>query len=152
MKKRMFKMSLRGGFNGILICYVITLLISPMIGDGSRYYACHPALVELVGGDEMRAVLLQTGLAALLGAGATLTSLIWEAERWSIFRQSVLYFLINALLMMPIAYVCNWMPHTVAGVLGYVGIYTAVIGLTWLFRWLVWRARVRKINAAMERQ
>ena len=67
MKKKTIRRGLFGLPTGIAIGFVITLIISACVGDGSFY----PVTPELIGamGNELNAVILQTVLCAVVGAG-----------------------------------------------------------------------------------
>ena len=67
MKKELFSRIFVGLLGGIVISYLITIGISLAIGDGS-YYSCVPSLIERFG-NEVTAIIIQTVLSAVLGAG-----------------------------------------------------------------------------------
>ena len=124
MKKKTIRRGLFGLPIGIAIGFVITLFISACVGDGSFY----PVTPELIGamGNELNAVILQTVLCAVIGAGFAAASVIWELDSWSLAKQSGIYFLTISIIMLPVAYFANWMKHSLAGVLSYAGIFTAI--------------------------
>ena len=78
MKKAIIGRIVMGLFGGIVISYLITVGISITIGDGN-YYPCVPVLTERFG-NELTAVIVQTVLSAVLGAGFAGSSLIWEKD------------------------------------------------------------------------
>lgn len=150
MKKQMIKRGLIGLPVGMAIGFLITILISACAGDG-HYYPVTPELTAAMG-CELNAVIWQTALCAVMGAGFAMASLIWEIDTWSLARQSGVYFLIACLLVLPIAYIANWMEHSVAGFLSYVGIFVGIFAVTWLSQYLLWRGKVKKMNARVRRR
>ncbi|MGN1248476.1 MAG: DUF3021 domain-containing protein [Candidatus Spyradocola sp.] len=144
MKKKLIQQGLLGFPLGIAIGFVITILISFFAGDGV-YYPVTPELMDAMGG-ELNAVMLQTALCGLMGSGFAMAAVIWDMDAWSLARQTGTYFAVACLLMLPIAYVANWMQHTVRGVLMYVGVFVGIFLIAWLIQLLVWKRRVRKIN------
>lgn len=82
----------------------------------------------------------------LMGSGFAMASLIWKVEHWSLARQTGLYFAAVCGLMLPIAYVSNWMEHSVGGILSYCGIFLGIFAIVWVSQYLVWRGRIRRIN------
>ena len=82
MKKELISRIAVGLLGGIVICYLITIGISISLGDGN-FYPCVPSLVKRFG-NEITAVIVQTILSAVLGAGFAGSSLIWEKDDWSI--------------------------------------------------------------------
>ena len=150
MKKKMILRGLFGLPTGIAIGFVITLIISACIGNGS-FYPVAPELTDTMG-NELNAVILQTVLCAIMGAGFAAASVIWELDSWSLAKQSGIYFLIASLIMLPIAYVSNWMKHTLLGVLSYAGIFIAIFVVVWLFQYLLWTRKIKKMNALVGKE
>ena len=149
MKKKIIMRGLFGLPTGIAIGFVITLIISACIGNGS-FYPVTPELIDTMG-NELNAVILQTVLCALMGAGFAAASVIWELDSWSLAKQSGIYFLIISVIMLPIAYVTNWMKHTVLGVLSYVAIFAAIFVVVWLSQYLLWKRKIKKMNALVSK-
>lgn len=148
MKKQVILRGLLGIPLGIAIGHVITLIIS--LGWANGYYSpCVPALIETMG-SELNAVLLQTILSGVLGASFAAISIIWEIDHWSIAKQSGVYFLIASFVMMPIAYLTNWMKHTFMGFLSYFAIFVLIFLIVWFIQYLLWKKSVQKLNAKVE--
>ncbi len=148
MKKKMFKRGLLGLPIGIAIGHVITLMVSAGFGDGG-YYPVTPELIEAMG-SELNAVILQTVLCGIMGAGFAAASIIWELD-WSLAKQSGVYFLTASLLMLPIAYAANWMEHSLAGFLSYAGIFAAIFIAVWLTQYFSWKQKIKKMNAVVHK-
>lgn len=134
---------------GIAIGFVITLIISACIGNGS-FYPVTPELIDTMG-NELNAVILQTVLCAIMGVGFAAASVIWELDSWSLAKQSGVYFMIISVVMLPIAYVTNWMKHTILGVLSYVAIFAAIFVVVWLSQYLLWKRKIKKMNALVSK-
>ena len=144
MKKKIMKRIWIGLPVGIAMGYIITLIISACIGDGT-FYSVAPELAEKMG-SELNAVILQTVLCGVLGVGFAAASVIWELDSWSLAKQSGVYFLVIGILLLPIAYVANWMQHTVVGFLSYIGIFVGIFAVVWLSQYLCWKQRIKKMN------
>jgi len=147
MKGNLIKRGLMGLPAGIAIGFCITVIISVCVGDGNF----HPVTAGLIDtmGNELNAVILQTVLCGILGAGFAMASLIWEIDSWSIAKQSGIYFAIACSLMFPIAYIANWMEHNVVGILSYVGIFLAMFVIVWLIQYFVWKSKIKKLNSSV---
>ena len=76
-----------------------------------------------------------------------MASVIWEIDSWSLAKQSGVYFLVISVVMLPIAYFANWMKHSIAGVLSYVGIFVMIFAAVWISQYLLWKRRIKKMNA-----
>lgn len=150
MKKKIIMRGLFGLPTGIALGFVITLIISACIGTGS-FYPAAPELIDTMG-NELNAVVLQTVLCAVVGAGFAAASVIWELDSWSLAKQSGIYFLIISVIMLPVAYVTNWMKHTVLGVLAYAGIFTAIFVVVWLSQYFLWKRKIQKMNALVGKE
>ena len=149
MKKKIIMRGLFGLPTGIAIGFVLTLIISACIGNGS-FYPVTPELIDTMG-NELNAVILQTVLCAIMGVGFAAASVIWELDSWSLAKQSGVYFMIISVVMLPIAYVTNWMKHTILGVLSYVAIFAAIFVVVWLSQYLLWKRKIKKMNALVSK-
>lgn len=145
MKKKLVSRIVSGLLDGIVICHLITIGISISLGDGN-FYPCEPSLIKQFG-NEITAVIVQTILSALLGAGFAGSCLIWEKDDWSILKQTSVYFAIVTILMMTVAYVCEWMEHSVRGVLCYFAIFFVIFIIVWVIQFVIWKRRISKINS-----
>lgn len=148
IKKEVLKRLLLGVPFGIAIGYVITILISVGLGDG-EYYPCVPTLVETVG-TPLRAVILQTVLCSILGAVSCAGSVIFSLDRWSILKQSAVYFLILSGAMMPIAYVLYWMEHSLWGAIGYFFVFVLIFIFVWFSQYIAWKIKLKKMNQKLK--
>ena len=144
MKNQIIKRGLVGFPVGIAIGFVITLIISACIRDGS-YYPVTPEFIDLMG-NELNAVILQTVLCGIIGSGFAMASVIWDIDSWSLAKQSGIYFLIACIIMFPIAYITNWMKHSIAGVLSYLGIFVVIFVIAWLVQYLSWKRKIKRMN------
>ena len=134
---------------GITIGFLITIAISLGIGDG-KYYAYVPQLADSIGGGELNAVMAQTALCAVLGAVSAGASVVWEIENWSLMKQSLVFFALLSAVMMPVAYLAQWMEHSLGGFLSYFAMFTVMFIFVWIVRYFFWRGRVRALNKDMK--
>ena len=144
MKKKILIRAFLGSLIGIVINYLITIVISAVVGGGT-FYPCVPSFTERYG-NEVTAVIVQTILSAFLGGGFSMASLIWEMDDWSLLKQTGVYFVIITVLMMTVAYTCEWMEHSLRGVLVYFGIFFAIFVVIWVIRYMSWKIRISKIK------
>lgn len=150
MKRKAWARGLLGFPLGVFIGYTITILVSLFAPDGA-YHAVAPELAGELGG-ELRAVALQYGLCGLLGAACAAGSVVWEMERWSQLKMTVVHFLVISLSLLPTAYFMRWMERTPAGLALYFAIFLAIYAAIWLTQYLVTRRRVRQINEGVRRR
>lgn len=148
MKKSIIYRGILGFPIGIAVGYVITVMISVYVGDGSFY----PVAQELIDtmGNELNAVVVQTILSGVMGTGFAVASIIWNIDSWSLAKQSAVYFAAACALTFPIAYIAGWMEHSFFGVLSYVGIFIAIFVIAWVFQYLAWKGSIKKLNNKMK--
>ena len=149
MKKQLIKRGLSGFPKGIAIGFIITLIISACIGDGS-FYPVEPELIDAMG-SELNAVILQTVLCGIMGTVFAMASIIWELDSWSLAKQSGIYFSIVCIILLPVAYTAGWMERSVAGFLSYAGIFAAIFAAVWLAQYLSWKLKIKKMNALVKK-
>ena len=150
MKKKVIIRALIGALIGFFITALIPMIISLVIGDGD-YHPVVPQLAEACG-NEMNAVLVQSLMALLYGAVWGGVTVIWEVEVWSLLRMTVTHLLVTSLSTLPIAYVLYWMPHTIAGVLLYFGIFFGIYAVIWLSQYRGMKKRVMEMNAGLQKR
>ena len=149
MKRKLILRGLFGFPVGVAIGFVITIIISVCVGDGS-FYPVTPELIVTMG-NELNAVILQTVLCGIMGAGFAMASVIWEMDSWSLAKQSGIYFSVACIVMLPIAYVTNWMKHTVGSILAYVGIFVVIFLVVWLIQYSAWKRKIKKMNDSIKK-
>lgn len=129
---------------GISCSVGISLLLSLIFGEG-KYYPFASPLV-LFTGSEVKAMLMQTILSGILGSVFGGMSFIWEIERWSILKQTAVYFLSVSIPMMGISYLLYWMEHSLSGFLLYFLIFVMVFIVVWFFNLAVYWFKLRRMN------
>ena len=150
MLKEAVKRGILGIPIGISISYVITVIISLFIGDGSHHPVV-PALAEQFG-SEINAVVFQMIIAGFLqGAGAGAASVIWNIEKWGLAKQTGIYFLVLLAITLPAAYLAHWMPRNAAGILTYIAGFLVLYAIICVVNYVVWKAQIKKMNSKMPR-
>ena len=129
---------------GISCSVGISLFLSLLFGEG-KYYPFAASLVFFTG-SEVKAMLMQTILSGILGSVFGGMSFIWEIERWSILKQTAVYFLSVSIPMMGISYLLYWMEHSLNGFLLYFLIFVMVFIVVWLFNLAMYWIKIRKMN------
>lgn len=149
MKK---KIILRGIFGiplGITIAHLITVFMSLKLANG-HYSPCVPELISAMG-NEINAVLLQTVLSGVLGAGIGAGSAVWDIDRWSLAKRTGIYYLFVSAIMLPIAYFLYWMNHSIKGILIYLWIFTFTFITIWVTQFLIEKQNVKKMNRGLNK-
>lgn len=129
---------------GVFIGYLITILISLTINDGS-FYPCVPQLITVLG-SEIAAVTFQAVLCGILGSCSAMSSVVFQMEHWSITKMTVIHFLILSFCMLPTAYFTYWVNHSISGILSYFGIFLVMYALIWVIQRVIWKKQLKAIN------
>lgn len=148
MKKELLKRMLLGAPLGLAISTLITIAISLTVGDG-QYYAVVPSLARDMG-SEINAVLLQAGLSMIYGAAWAGASVIWDAERWSLLKMTLVHLIVTSLATFPIAYFARWMPHSTTGILIYIGIFVGIYLAIWFSQYTAMKKRIQAMNEKLQ--
>jgi len=143
-KKEALKRAILGAPLGIAIGFIVSLVISFFIGKG-EYFGARPELIVEMG-SELNAIVLQTGLSALLGITFGAASVIWELEELSLAKQTGIYFLATALTMLPIAWFMHWTERSVRGIAIYFGVFLVIFVVIWGIQYLIWKQKIKKVN------
>lgn len=148
----MKKALLRGliGFPiGVTIGYAITIAFSLAFGKGN-YSPVVPSMAEQFG-SQISAVLVQFILCGIMGVVFAAMSVIWENDRLNLAAQTGINFVLSVCTMIPIAYVCHWMEHSLEGILEYAAVFAGIYTSIWIAMYSVYRANINKINADLEK-
>ncbi len=144
MKKKILVRCLIGAPIGLALSTLITIVISALVGDGN-FYAVVPELAEDCG-TELNAVMLQAFFSMLYGAAWAGASVIWEAEGWSLLRQTLTHLAVCSCTTFPVAYLMRWMEHSVTGVTLYFGIFFAIYFIIWCSQYAAIKRRILQMN------
>ncbi len=145
MKKKILFRSLMGAPIGVTISLIITIIFSLCLGHGEYFPAPHE-LIDWCGGNETTAVIVQMICSLLVGAIGGGASVIWEIEKWSLLKQTLVHLAVIALPFFGISYVMNWLPHYLYGALGYVGGFIAGYAIMWCSIFFSIKAKIKKMN------
>lgn len=144
MKKKLIVRSLMGVPIGMAIGMVITLVISFCMRDGRFYYV--PPALTVDWGSEVNAALVQVIGSGLYGAISCMSSIVWEIERWSLLKITVVHFVWLTVPTICIAYLLYWMPHHWLGIVGYLGMFVVIYAGIWCSIYFPLKRKVRKIR------
>ncbi len=150
MRKTILMRGLLGFPLGMALGEVIAVAGSLFWGHGD-YVPCVPQFVEAMG-NEIYAVALQTFLCGIIGAVFAMASVIWEIDKWSIAKQTGIYFVLTAAAMMPVAYITGWMEHSTIGVVTYFGIFVIIFVVVWMIQYSVIKCNIRKMNETLHKK
>lgn len=148
MKKKILFRSLIGAPIGVVISLIITIIFSLCMGHGDYYPAPH----ELIDwcGNAITAVIVQLLCSLFVGAVCGGSSVIWEIEKWSLLKQTLVHLAVIAVPFFGIGYVMNWLPHHLYGALGYIGGFILVYVIMWISIYFSIKAKIKKMNGKLQ--
>ena len=149
MMKKAILRGLLGFPVGVTTGNAITIATSFAFAPNGGYSAVVPAMAEMCG-SEIAAVMLQFLLCGVMGFVFAAMSVIWESEKLNLAAQSAVNFVISVCTMIPIAYACHWMEHSLEGVLEYIGVFAGIYASIWVTMYLTYRARLKAINEKIQ--
>jgi hypothetical protein len=144
MAKKAFQRGLLGFPLWVFLGYVVTIGISLARVEGD-YFPCVPELIEQFG-SEINAVIFQAVMCGIMGTAFAAASVIWEKENWGIVKQTGIYFLVSAIILLPVAYFTHWMERSLSGFLLYFALFTAIFVLLWIVQYCIWKRKIQAIN------
>ena len=147
MLKKMLSRALVSAPICMLINQLIGICVSLANADG-RYSPVTPAFAARFPSDTV-AVIVQLLLIGLVGATFAACSVIFEIERWSFLRQGLIHLAITSAVASPVCLFC-WLPESAAGAWVLVGSWLFTYTVTWLSQYLLYRHRVRALDAKIK--
>jgi len=145
------KALLRGAMGipiGVTIGYGITVVMALAFGGG-QFSPVVPAMTEAFGAESV-AVAAQFGLMCLMGFVFAIASCIWEVERLSLLRQTVLHFCLITPVSMFIAWACHWADYTPGGLWGYFGIFVVIYVVIFIIEMIGAGEKVKRANEKLK--
>ena len=147
-KKKILTRALSGAPIGLTICTMITILFSLLFGNGA-YFPVSQELIDACG-SEINAVLLQTVFGMIYGAVFGASSVIWEAENWSLLKMTLSHLAVCSATAFPIAWFMRWMPHNLPGALCFFALFFAIYAVIWLAKYCAIRRQIRQLNRRLQ--
>ena len=147
MKKKLLFRCLMGAPIGVTVSLVITIIFSLCLG-GKEFRPAPPELIDLCG-NAVNAVIVQMLCSLIVGAASAGSSVIFEMERWSILKQTLVHFAVISVPFFGLGYLLNWLPHQLYGALGYVGAFIAVYLIMWFSIYFSIKFKLKKMNVQL---
>lgn len=146
MDKRQISKFVIGLVSGAVVVHIITLLINYLMRG--EWLICMPGLTKDIG--LVRAIILQTVLAGLFGMVALGGMCVYDIEKWSLLRASVVHCLMILVSYIVIGLVLYWFSFDIIPILIVSAIIIIVYALIWLVMYLIWKKEIREMNILME--
>ena len=144
---KIIKRSLLGFMYGVFIGQTILILESILAGDGN-FYPVSPYLSAHTN-TTIAAVIIQYFITGIIGITFAGTTVIFEADSWSLIAQTALHFVITSVVMFFAGFLCGWFPQTVKSTLIWFAVFIVIYIIMWISFTLYYRRKTQKINEAL---
>lgn len=133
-----------GSFTGITIGFLIALAFS-FIYRSSNFVPSTPLFMRhFVTNTQATAV--SAVLWMLMGIVFSVSSLIFEQEKWSITKQATVHFLVSYLGFTPLALLAGWFPINFDWLSFYTLIFILIYAMIWLASMITAKKEVDRLN------
>jgi len=133
--KTFFTRSILGIFFGSFLA-IVTILAVIYIGDRDTLDA---------------AILGKNALGTIFcGWFFTVTPLLFENDKLTLPVQTTLHFICVSVLYFIVAFVIGWIPFTMKGFIGMLGIFIVFYGIIWLSFYIYFRKQAAKLNKELK--
>ncbi len=146
MRKRLIARSLLGLLIGALVAHVMTLLANYFVRG--QYLVCMPELTAKLG--FTGAIILQTVLGALFGMVALGGTCLFDIEKWSLLRASVVHCALILVTYTIVGLLLCWLSFDIRPILIMACIIVFVYALIWLIMYVAWKREIRQMNLLVE--
>ena len=144
----MLKRALIRGINSFMYALAINVILALII----MAIVNEPDFVPLVPNyaahfdSKAVALLLQIVLVGLTSAAFGAGSVILELERWSLIKQSVIYFIVTTAIWLPVSIFCWGVDKYTIAFISMICSYVASYAITWGIQYSICKKSVAKIN------
>lgn len=149
MTKTILKKAAEGFLPGITIGYLITVIISLLFAEGN-YNPVVPTF-QAWAGSEINAVLIQTLLTGVIGSIFFAATVIWEYEKWSLLKRTLLYYTITLIPLITITLFLHWVEFAPLALLSYIIIFTIIFFIIWTSTYLKIKKEIDEINRQLKK-
>lgn len=88
----------------------------------------------------------------LIGIYYSFASIIFESERWSLLKQTVIHLTLTILIFFPISFVVGWIPFNPLSIVIGLGIFLAFYFITWTSMYFYYKSMERSMNELIDRE
>jgi hypothetical protein len=146
IKDRAIFLSSIGFALGVVLCQIISGVISTLFVADGAIHLCTPEFVEFIGGD-IQAFIVQSIVCGLYGSIALGGSTVYYLEKWSMLRAFVAHFLMTVTSYYLTGFFLRWFKLSdIQWCLTWLVIFIVLYTVIWLSNILSYRAQLKKIN------
>lgn len=144
MFKEIIKRGLLGFIIGVFIGQTI-LIINSLIAGNGIYYAVNPFFIDKEG-PQLTLVIIQYFLTGVIGATFSSCSIIFQNDKWSLLKQTIIHFLITSIVMFTCGAICHWFELNAKSAILWFAVYLFYYILFWLGFTIYYKIQIKKMN------
>lgn len=144
MFKEIIKRGLLGFMIGVFIGQTI-LIINSLIAGNGIFYAVNPFLIDKQGA-QLTLVIIQYFLTGVIGATFASCSIIFQTDKWSLLKQTIIHFLITSIVMFTCGAICHWFELNAKSAILWFAVYLFYYILFWIGFTLYYKIQIKKMN------
>lgn len=131
------------GINVVIVAILMTVVTKP------GFVPAHPEFVAKFS-SELEAIITQCILIGLTSAAFGGWSVILEMERISLLLQSILYFIVTAMVWIPVAIYCWDFGENLSTFISIITSYLISYAVTWMIQYRLCQRNIEAINRKIE--
>lgn len=135
-----FKEALKRGFMGISVGVSISAII----------FCIMAFKLGINGSVEVRPIVNDFFISAVLGFFMAAPSVIFSVEGWSFLKKTIVHFIVLGSAFSIASILGNWMPEEIGAKVGYAVAFIMIYVFMWCFYKIYWKAKIKEINAKLE--
>lgn len=148
------KLVFQGTSVGMFIGLVCSIIMSYAFGDGAYYpMSTYSATGSYLYNQLSEPTILIIALVswALIGIGFAFAGKIFEHERWSTLKMTIIHFFIVILFFFPLSVLSGWYPLNLKAFLSFVIIFVVIYSILWTILFFVNEQKIKKINQQLNK-
>ena len=129
---------------GVFISTTIGLIYSLVYGELMVIPPVDGAITPL------KAYAIQYIVSMVIGFVFAFGSAIFEVDRWSIAKQTVMHFLLTSIVFLPCSIMARWVDFNFISVLVYFIIFIIIYIAIWFIQYFSWKNKIIKLNRKLQ--
>ena len=129
---------------GVFINVTIMIMISLSLGKIVNYQT-------VISDSSLIAFIINYIISILVGFAFALGSAIFEVERWSITKQTLIHFALTTSVFIPSAIIGKWTQPDIVSIWMYICVFVILYVLVWIIQYRFWKKRIQKINEKLKK-
>lgn len=95
--------------------------------------------------------IIQFFITGVIGAMFAGTSVIFDIEKWSLLKQTIVHFIFTCVVMFCCYAIAGWIKFSLGFILIWLGVFVIIYCIFWITFYMIYRAKVKKINESIEK-